>query len=660
MRSQENGDGPSANGSQKHASPTIPVVAGFTPINRHFSPVTPDDTNHGPVSLPAVNKGKKRQKKVSASAIAKPSAIKSPRPRQSKKAKQAALPKEQSSAYAVIIWKSSDRGSPVHQKARHGDILEPSVPASASGVTAVPVHHVLQTSDTSPSTEGLSSTYQAAFPREDLPIVSEDDNGLPPSSYLADEDVRKTPCSSSLQPAPTSEGAWTEDFHLPDHAIGAVSGLKNISDNTLASSNGLTPSYSGAMVSGQQYLLEPNHDHWDIATLATNGLTKIVPMEAQLTNTNAGYCDALDISQFDDFLTRSTVEDCFPMDLSEPFGQTSETKCTSEREVVTEILSEPVLASDTLSYLPDIDQLQSPCNDRLFNLSNSQPLVESSSLSSRSPSGHQLVSNPEALSESFVPNNHSSSEDMYSDEEVETGFLDFQSPPSAQVPPPSPPVSPDQIRITKPHWLSPDPITPATSPVKQAVPVPPSLAVSTPASAKTRPTPPKDTPHMVSFDENGTTIPFIRPVFPNPIRDRSHVLGLSSRTLLRTCFRVGEALNAGSTALRTRKDAVIELYAHVSYSERPAGSVKQHFQFADIFSPDKPPFLKGTYGLWKGVGLWDLDSKVFLWETGKGKMARVVGRIGREEKTRGLEMTVLSIWEANWEDVGICKGHYCG
>lgn len=648
MRSQENGVGP---------SPTIPVVAGFTPINRYFSPVTPDDTNPAPISVPAANKCKKRQKKVSA---AKPTARNSSRSRQSKKAKQAALPKGQTSAHAS---KPSDGGSPVNQKARHGDVLEPSVPASPSGVTTLPVHRVLQTSETSPSTEGLSSTYQAAFRREDLPIVSEDDNGFLPSSYLADEDVCRTPCSSSLQPAPTSDDAWTEDFHLPDHAFGAVSGLETVSDDTLASSNGLAPSYSGAMVSGQQYLLEPNHDHGDIATLTANGLTKIVPMEAQLTNTNPGYCDALDLSQFDNFLTKSTQEDCSPMDVSEPFGQTSETKCTSDREVAPETLSESVLASDTLSYLSDIDHLQSPCNNRLVNFSNSQPLVESSSLSSRSPSGHQLVSNAEALSERFAPNNHSSSEDMYSDEEVETGFLDFQSPPSAQVPPPSPPESPDQTRatkFTKPHWLSPETITPATSPVKQAVPVPPSMEVSTPASVKTRPTPPKDIPHKVSFDENGAAIPFIRPVFPDPIRDRSHVLGLSSRTLLRTCFRIGEALNAGSTALRTRKDAVIELYAHVSYSERPAGSVKQHFHFADLFSPDKPPFLKGTYGLWKGVGLWDLDSKVFVGETGKGKMARVVGRIGREEKTRGLEMTVLSIWEATWEDVGICKGHYCG
>lgn len=659
----ENGDCPyigSASGIQGHASPAIPVVAGFTPINRYSSPVAPHDTNPAPGAVSTANKGKKRQKKVSASATAKPKAVKTPRPRQPNKAKQAVLPKEQPIAHAFTVSKPFDHALPVHQKASHGDLLEPGVQASASSVTALPVQQYLQTSHTLPSTEGLSSTYQAAFRQEDSPIVPEEDNGHLLSSYLADENVHLTRRSPFLQPALTSDSVWTEQFHLSDHAISAVSDSKSISNDTVPSSKGLAPSYSGAMVSGQQYLSEPYHDHWDIVTPATNGFTQLGPTEAQFMTTNANYCDALDLSHFDDFLTKNTKEDCSPVNLSETLGQTSETKCNDERVVVPETLPEPMMASDTLSYLSDIDHLQSPYDNHLVSLSDSQPLIESSSPSLRSRSDYQLVSNHEASSERLTPDSHSSNEDMYDDEEIDTGLLDFLSPPSAQVPPSSPPASPDQKRITKSQWTPPDPITPATSPVKLAVPSSPSLAESTPASAKGHPTPSKDIPHKVSFDENGAAIPFIRPVFPEPVRDRSPVLGLTSKTLLRTCFRIGEALNAGSTALRTRKDAVIELYARVSYSERPAGGVKQHFHFADIFSPDKPPFLKGTYGLWKGVAIWDLDSKVFLGEKGKGKMARVVGRIGREEKTRGLEMTVLSIWEADWEDVGICKGHYSG
>ncbi|KAL9000666.1 MAG: hypothetical protein Q9169_000702 [Polycauliona sp. 2 TL-2023] len=592
---------------QGHATPAIPVIAGFTPINGHFSSVAPEDSDAVPVTLSIDGKGKKRK------------TTKTPRPRQPKKAKQAVLPKEQPDT-----------------QASHPEVLEPSVPALASSGVLFPTPRSLQFGGMSPLTEGLISTYQAAFRQDHLSTVLEEYNGLTELSVLSDENdrsARRSPC-----PAPTADST---------------------SNDTVATSMGLMPSYSGAMVSGQQYQLESNPDTKDTITPAINGFTQVVPTENPVTNANATDYDVLDLSLFDDFLTNSTGEDCSLMELSKIVGEGSETKCTTRSEITPQTLPEPVVGSDAFSYLSDADLVQSLYENQSVNTSNNQPFIKPSSPCLQSPSGHQLVSNQEASSGGFIPDNQSSTEDMYDDMEIETGFLDFQSPPSAQVPPPSPPESPDQKRITQPQRMPPNPVTPATSPVKPAIPSSSPEAVSTPASVKEAPTPPQTIRHKVSCDENGAAIPFIRPVFPESIRDRPHVLGLNSRTMLRTCFRIGEALNAGSTAVRTRKDAVIELYTRVTYSERPVGSVKQHFQFADIFSPDKPPFLKGTYGLWKGVGLWDQDSKVFLGWEGKGKMARVVGRIGREEKSRNLEMTVLSIWKANWEDVGICKGHYC-
>lgn len=248
----------------------------------------------------------------------------------------------------------------------------------------------------------------------------------------------------------------------------------------------------------------------------------------------------------------------------------------------------------------------------------------------------------------------------YNDEDLEAVLESFDSPPSAQLPQSTPLTSSkEEPPTTEPlRWAFSDSITPITSPPSPANPYQQDMAPPPPPSMANS-SMPKDIPHKVSFDQNGNPIPFVRPPFAPPIRDRSPVIGLSNRTVLRACFRIGEALNAGSTALRTKTDAVIELYARVVHSERPPGSVKQQFQFADIFSSDKPPFLKGTYGLWKGVELWDLDSKVFLGEKGQGKMARVVGRMVRDEKTRDLEMMMLSVWEADWDDVGICKGHYC-
>lgn len=170
-----------------------------------------------------------------------------------------------------------------------------------------------------------------------------------------------------------------------------------------------------------------------------------------------------------------------------------------------------------------------------------------------------------------------------------------------------------------------------------------------------------DIPHQVSFDASGQPLPFIRPPFPNPMLDRSPIQGLNSRTVLRTCFRIGEALNAATTSLHSvgAPDGVIELYCRSLSSIRHPTSLKQTFQFGDLFSSTSPPFLTGTYMTWKGIGLWDHDSRAFLGEDGKGKMARVVGKIKKLEKENGLkkwEMVVMSVWEVDWEDVGVAKG----
>ena len=205
------------------------------------------------------------------------------------------------------------------------------------------------------------------------------------------------------------------------------------------------------------------------------------------------------------------------------------------------------------------------------------------------------------------------------------------------------------------------PSTPLTSPEKPSTPklqwLPPKVYV--PAKSSQIPVLPTEIPHLVPFNINGEPLPFARPPFPKPIRDRSPILGLTNRAVLRTCFRIGEALNAAAVASRTNTDAVIELYARIIHSERETDKgFKQFFQFADLFT-DKPPYLSATYSLWKGVGLWDMDSKVFLGEEGRGKMARALGRIKKREQGAGCEMVMLSLWEVDWEDVGIAKGIVC-
>lgn len=206
------------------------------------------------------------------------------------------------------------------------------------------------------------------------------------------------------------------------------------------------------------------------------------------------------------------------------------------------------------------------------------------------------------------------------------------------------------------------PVTPAKRPLSPKLQWL-SPKTYTPAKLSPKPVFPTDDPHIVPVNSNGDILPFMRPPFPKAVRDRSPILGLTNRTVLRICFRIGEALNAAAVASRTNVDSIIELYARVVSSSREASEgYKQSFQFADLFT-DKPPYLSGTYIFWKGVDLWDNDSRGLIGEQGRGKMVRVLGRIKRKEPGQGqgpgVEMNILSIWEVDWEDVGVAKGIAC-
>ena len=166
--------------------------------------------------------------------------------------------------------------------------------------------------------------------------------------------------------------------------------------------------------------------------------------------------------------------------------------------------------------------------------------------------------------------------------------------------------------------------------------------------------------HVISFDVQGHAIPFARPPFPPLLNARSPIPGLTANTCLRTCFRIGGALNAFSATSRSNSLAVIELYAHVLSSQR--AGYKQFFRLGDLFTPGRPPFLNGVFGLWRTNRLWDADSKPLL--TAKGevrgtlKMCRAVGHLKRNEKME-VEMSILSIWQCTWEDVEVAKGVVC-
>ncbi|KAK7185925.1 hypothetical protein DPSP01_009925 [Paraphaeosphaeria sporulosa] len=146
--------------------------------------------------------------------------------------------------------------------------------------------------------------------------------------------------------------------------------------------------------------------------------------------------------------------------------------------------------------------------------------------------------------------------------------------------------------------------------------------------------------------------PIVRPAFPDSVRDRSPVVGLSSKLVLRSCFRVGEAISQAGKAMKQGQNLLFELYARVLSSERDA--VKQHFVFSDLFH-HRPPYLQGEYdaAIWKNVELFNFDSGRFL---STATICRCIGRIKRNERDQTWVMVVLNIWEATWEDIDWAEG----
>jgi len=123
--------------------------------------------------------------------------------------------------------------------------------------------------------------------------------------------------------------------------------------------------------------------------------------------------------------------------------------------------------------------------------------------------------------------------------------------------------------------------------------------------------------------------------------------------ILRTCFRIGEALNNGCNAARVNRNLIIELYARVVCSTRHSEKPEQRFIFADLFH-NRPPFIEGTYAGWKGVELWEFDSAPFLGPNGRGRLCRCVARMKRDGAAWSL--SIVSIWEVTWDDIDYVHG----
>jgi hypothetical protein len=171
-----------------------------------------------------------------------------------------------------------------------------------------------------------------------------------------------------------------------------------------------------------------------------------------------------------------------------------------------------------------------------------------------------------------------------------------------------------------------------------------------PCSTKKFVSPVTSTTRILARNGDKKYEPIARSPFPSHVDDRSPIIGLTSCTLLRTCFRVGEAINQCSWASKSGRRVTVELYARVLDSTRD--DQQQHFTLCDLYH-DRPPHIEAKYNavIWKHVPLFDYDSKRLLQA---GKMCRCIGTMKRDE--REWKMTILNIWEAAWEDIEWAKG----
>ncbi|KAH6679085.1 hypothetical protein B0J14DRAFT_579981 [Halenospora varia] len=143
---------------------------------------------------------------------------------------------------------------------------------------------------------------------------------------------------------------------------------------------------------------------------------------------------------------------------------------------------------------------------------------------------------------------------------------------------------------------------------------------------------------------------FVRYEFPQLMQDRCPVIGLSTQTVLRVCFRIGEMLREGTRCAAAGQDAIIELFARVSFSAREPGTTKQQFQFADLWS-DKPPFAQGILANFRTTDLADTESMALI-QGRKGQMVRCLGRLKREKRaSTGWLLHIINIRETDWEEI---------
>lgn len=152
---------------------------------------------------------------------------------------------------------------------------------------------------------------------------------------------------------------------------------------------------------------------------------------------------------------------------------------------------------------------------------------------------------------------------------------------------------------------------------------------------------------------------FIRPPFPEKVRDRPLVAGMSSDTLLRTCFRIGVMISQTVHCFNHQQNVLFELYARVTYSSRETLVRKQHFQFVDLCK-DQQPYPAATLTNWRIGSQLDEDSSAFLDTSVGPRLCRCMCKPMKDPKAAiGWTYSVLKIKEIDWGQIYLAKKITC-
>ncbi|KAK2745121.1 hypothetical protein FQN57_004028 [Myotisia sp. PD_48] len=335
-------------------------------------------------------------------------------------------------------------------------------------------------------------------------------------------------------------------------------------------------------------------------------------------------------------------------------------------------------STQKLNQLNDPYPEQAPIEEDLFDVGTE--IFEHPNLPSSSSSSAQWIDS-DTLPQLYNPSDElkerpsSTFTDEFEDDQDEdliSYLLDYSNPPPAILPKPLNPdhTDADSALVTSSTLLN----------ESDAADCAQIFEITNPPSVENSPGAPPLFPQVLSSQLRPVNFkPFIRRGFPSGAPNHTPIQGLcSNKIILRTCFRIAEALKVSSGTMKSGssspisscqnqpKQTLVELYAIVKTSYR-RGSY-QIFRFADIFFPSRPPYLMGKWEGWLGNPYLDKCGESFLtqkhlrltydWhcantstsEERSLKLCRVVGVIS-SSLDGTVAIRIVNIQKAEWSDV---------